>query len=67
MSTQHITDEVRALLRQNTEQAVAQGACGLPWFTAYNAQGERDNFWGFDHVGQVVTFLGLGKLPLPHL
>ena len=67
MSTKHITDEVRALLRQNTEQAVAQGACGLPWFTAYNAQGERDDFWGFDHVGQVITFLGLGKLPLPHL
>jgi 2-hydroxychromene-2-carboxylate isomerase len=64
---QHTKDEARALLRQNTEQAMAAGACGLPWFTAYNAQGERDDFWGFDHLGQVITFLGLEKLPLPHL
>ena len=55
------------MLRKNTENAMAEGACGLPWFTAYNAQGERDDFWGFDHVGQVATFLGLEKLPLPHL
>jgi hypothetical protein len=46
---------------------MAEGACGLPWFTAYNEQGERDDFWGFDHLGQVMTYLGIGKLPLPHL
>ena len=67
MGIQHRTEQVRTLLRRNTEQAMAEGAYGLPWFTAYNAQGERDDFWGFDHLGQVISFLGLGKLPLPHL
>ena len=60
-------EESRAILRKNTEQAIAEGACGLPWFVAFNEKGERDSFWGFDHLGLVVRHLGIGKLPAPHL
>lgn len=35
------------------------GAFGLPWFQCRNAEGTEEGFWGFDHLGQVVGFLGL--------
>lgn len=33
--------------------------CGLA--TVTNSKGEKEGFWGFDHLGQVVEFLGLEK------
>lgn len=53
------TAEVKQRLLQNTDQAFAEGAFGLPWFTCTNAKGETEGFWGVDHLGQVVQFLGL--------
>ncbi|SLM34514.1 2-hydroxychromene-2-carboxylate isomerase [Lasallia pustulata] len=53
--------EVKQLLIANTEKAVKDGAFGLPWFVATNSKGEKECFWGFDHLGQVVDHLGLEK------
>ena len=55
------------MLLKNTEDAVLSGACGLPWMAATNASGDTKCFWGFDHLGQIMTFLAVGKLQSAHL
>lgn len=45
----------------NTDKAFDDGAFGLPWLQCENAQGKKQSFWGFDHLGQVLRFLGLEK------
>ncbi|KAK3304484.1 thioredoxin-like protein [Chaetomium strumarium] len=50
----------KALL-ENTDKAFAEGAFGLPWMVCTNTRGETEGFWGVDHLGQVVQFLGLRK------
>lgn len=51
--------EAKENLTKNTERAVEMGAFGLPWFQCRDAEGREEGFWGFDHLGQVVRFLGL--------
>ncbi|EXJ81357.1 hypothetical protein A1O3_07647 [Capronia epimyces CBS 606.96] len=51
--------QVKKQLVANTDRALDAGAFGLPWFQCRNARGEVEAFWGFDHLGQVVRFLGL--------
>jgi 2-hydroxychromene-2-carboxylate isomerase len=51
--------EAKKRLNENTDEALRKGAFGLPWFDCENANGENEGFWGFDHLGQVVRFLGL--------
>lgn len=53
--------EVKKMLSANTDRAMGDGAFGLPWFVAENGKGEREEFWGVDHLGQVVEFLGLDR------
>ncbi|PNS20527.1 2-hydroxychromene-2-carboxylate isomerase [Sphaceloma murrayae] len=55
------TPEAKAHLIKNTEQAVENGAFGMPWMLATNSKGETEGFWGFDHLGQVVEYLGLER------
>lgn len=59
--------EVKKMLGTNSDQAMADGAFGLPWFVAENAQGEKESYWGVDHMGQVVDFLGLNRGSEPGL
>ncbi|KAK7885756.1 hypothetical protein LTR67_010108 [Exophiala xenobiotica] len=51
--------EVKKELSAKTDQALNDGAFGLPWFQCEDAHGKVEGFWGFDHLGQVVRFLGL--------
>ena len=51
--------EVKDKLVANTNTSFKAGAFGIPWFQCVNSRGETEGFWGFDHVGQVVRFLGL--------
>ncbi|KAK5108245.1 hypothetical protein LTR62_008629 [Meristemomyces frigidus] len=53
--------EAKEGLKKRTEEAFQKGAFGLPWFVCTNGQGEEEGFWGFDHMGQVVDFLGLER------
>ncbi|KAK3074154.1 hypothetical protein LTR53_003624 [Teratosphaeriaceae sp. CCFEE 6253] len=53
--------EAKKLLARNTDLAVAEGAFGLPYFVATNAEGFKEAFWGFDHLGQVVDHLQLQR------
>ena len=53
--------EVKERLVRNTDEAVEEGAFGLPWFKATRGDGGVEWFWGFDHLGQVCEFLGLEK------
>jgi 2-hydroxychromene-2-carboxylate isomerase len=53
--------EGKALLAENTDRAFADGAFGLPWFACENDRGEKEGFWGVDHLGVVLDFLGLEK------
>lgn len=54
--------EVKKTLTENTDEALASGAFGLPWFKATNAKGQEECYWGFDHIGQVCDHLGLQRL-----
>ena len=56
---------------------MAEGSFGLPWFVgqytnllsrilvnsikATNAQGQKEGYWGFDHIAQVADHLGLER------
>lgn len=51
----------KAILAENTDRAFADGAFGLPWFACENDRGEKQGFWGVDHLGAVLDFLGLEK------
>ncbi|KEF56373.1 uncharacterized protein A1O9_07954 [Exophiala aquamarina CBS 119918] len=61
------SDEIKARLKQNTETAIANGCPGLPWIVATSVEGQKEKFWGFDHLGQVASFLGLERVAGPHL
>jgi 2-hydroxychromene-2-carboxylate isomerase len=54
-----VTPEVKKQLIQNTDRSFQDGAFGLPWFKCTNPNGEVEGFWGFDHLGQVLRFMGL--------
>lgn len=53
--------EAKQILLKNTDQAFADGAFGLPWLVCENDKGEKEGFWGVDHLGVVMDFLGLEK------
>ncbi|CZR52015.1 related to glutahione s-transferase subunit 13 [Phialocephala subalpina] len=53
--------EGKELLAKNTDQAMADGAFGLPWMVATNSKGETEGFWGVDHLARVTEHLGLEK------
>lgn len=48
-------------LKENTDKAFAEGAFGLPWVVATDSAGTTEAFWGVDHLGQVLHFLGIEK------
>ncbi|PYH44738.1 thioredoxin-like protein, partial [Aspergillus saccharolyticus JOP 1030-1] len=49
--------EGKALLESNTLQAFQEGAFGLPWLMCTSPSGEKEGFWGVDHLGLVADFL----------
>jgi 2-hydroxychromene-2-carboxylate isomerase len=53
--------EAKARLMGNTDVAFNGGAFGLPWWECTDGEGKQESFWGFDHFGQVVDFLGVGR------
>ncbi|KAF2098557.1 HCCA isomerase/glutathione S-transferase kappa [Rhizodiscina lignyota] len=53
--------DVKKRLIQNTDDAFTGDAFGLPWFICTNRSGEKEGFWGVDHLAQVVDFLGLER------
>jgi len=57
--TKMSTPAVKKHLSTNTDRALDEGAFGLPWFQCTNTSDAVEGFWGFDHLGQVVRFLGL--------
>lgn len=59
--TKSTSDEVKKLLIANTDEALAEGSFGLPWYAATNVKGEKECFWGFDHIAQVAEHLGLER------
>ncbi|KAK0626130.1 thioredoxin-like protein [Immersiella caudata] len=48
-------------LTENTERAFKEGAFGLPWMVCTNGKGVTEGFWGVDHLGCVVEFMGLER------
>ena len=55
------SDRVKNKLTENTNDAFKDGAFGLPWFAATNAAGQKEGFWGIDHLGQLCDFLQLER------
>jgi len=50
--------EGKEILGKNTDAALADGAFGLPWFVATNAKGEKETFWGVDHLARLQIIWG---------
>jgi len=48
-------------LANNTNKAFTDGAFGLPWMACTDTMGQKEGFWGVDHLGQVAQFLGLER------
>jgi len=59
--TKSTSDEVKKLLTAKTDEALAEGSFGLPWYAATNAEGKKECYWGFDHIAQVADHLGLER------
>ncbi|CAK3852109.1 related to 2-hydroxychromene-2-carboxylate isomerase [Lecanosticta acicola] len=53
------SEAAKKALKENSDQAFKDGAFGLPWFVATNGKGETEGFWGVDHIGQLLDFLGV--------
>ncbi|KAE8406195.1 thioredoxin-like protein [Aspergillus pseudonomiae] len=53
--------EIKLRLTENTQRAFDNGAFGLPWFECVNSRGEKECFWGVDHLARVVEFLDLER------
>ncbi|KAG6357785.1 hypothetical protein INS49_013664 [Diaporthe citri] len=53
--------DAKRTLMENTDRAFADGAFGLPWFVCENDRGESEGFWGVDHLGAMLGFLGLER------
>jgi 2-hydroxychromene-2-carboxylate isomerase len=53
--------EAKKLLTTNTEEAFKSGSFGAPWFEAVNSRGDKLGFWGINHLGLMIEFLGLEK------
>lgn len=53
--------EGKRILLANTDAAFGEGAFGLPWMVCENDKGEKEGFWGVDHLGVMVDFLGLER------
>lgn len=53
------SDAAKSGLKDNTARAFKEGAFGLPWFVATNGEGKTEGFWGVDHIGQMLEFLGV--------
>ncbi len=55
------SDEVKKMLVSKTDEALAEGSFGLPWYVATDSEGEKESYWGFDHIAQVADHLGLER------
>lgn len=53
--------EGKQILLKNTDLAFAEGAFGLPWMVCENDRGEKEGFWGVDHLGCMLDYLGIEK------
>ena len=53
------SENAKKELLTRSNEAFEVGAFGLPWFQCTDSEGRTEGFWGFDHLGQVVRFLGL--------
>lgn len=53
--------DAKKKLGEATDEALAKGAFGMPYFVATDAQGREETYWGFDHLGQVLQHMGLEK------
>jgi len=54
-------DGGKAILTANTEKAFRDGAFGVPWLVCTRSDGQRESFWGVDHLGRLAAFLQLDK------
>ncbi|KAF2861151.1 HCCA isomerase/glutathione S-transferase kappa [Piedraia hortae CBS 480.64] len=52
------TEEIKELVKKNTQKAFDEGAFGLPYIVMEDDKGKRDAVWGFDHVDLVWEFFG---------
>jgi 2-hydroxychromene-2-carboxylate isomerase len=55
------SDEYKAILKQEVEQAMALGVFGSPYVIVRGGSG-NEAFWGFDHFYQIEAFLKNGTI-----
>uniref|UniRef100_A0A914I3V1 Glutathione S-transferase kappa 1 n=1 Tax=Globodera rostochiensis TaxID=31243 RepID=A0A914I3V1_GLORO len=52
------TDEIKSLLKQRTNEALAQNACGVPWLVLQREGHENVYIWGSDRLPMICELLG---------
>lgn len=55
------TDANKKALLDSVNEAVAEGAFGVPYFIVTGADGKRETYWGFNSLGLVIEQLGLTR------
>lgn len=53
--------EAKDKLTANTQEAFRSGSFGAPWFEVVRGDGEKKGFWGINHLGLLIEFLGLDR------
>lgn len=53
--------DAKDLLKANTDEAFKSGSFGAPWFVATKENGETHGFWGINHLGLMIEYLGLDR------
>jgi 2-hydroxychromene-2-carboxylate isomerase len=48
---------VKERLADNTDEAFARGAFGLPWMACMDEKGRTEESWGVDRLPMVADFL----------
>ncbi len=67
ISTTCDTQPIKDSLIAATEEAIAKGAFGAPFFLITNQAGKEEMFFGSDRMEHIAAFLGKPYIPLSKL
>lgn len=67
MATTCDSDPIKDALKAATEESIAKGAYGAPFFLITNKAGKEEYFFGSDRFEHIAAFLGEPYVPLAKL
>jgi 2-hydroxychromene-2-carboxylate isomerase len=55
------SDANKKALTDSVNEAVGEGAFGMPYFVVTDADGKNEAYWGFNYMGMIVEHMGLKR------